>query len=112
MASEPSTLHSHFLVISGYAHSVHSDTHPESADGAFAFIAMGEGRTYTQGRYLYLNLWRSIDDEKPVLGDHLAMVDQTSLTHGVGSEVQCGTAWYSAISVTFGLAIFQVVLYF
>ena len=73
---------------SGYANTVHSDIHPESAYGFFAFIAMGEGQAHAQGRYLYMNLWRSIDDENPLLRDHLAMVDQTSLTHGVNSEVQ------------------------
>ena len=39
---------------------------------------------------MYLNLWRSIDDDQPIQDDHLAVLDQTSLTEGVGSEVKEG----------------------
>ena len=33
-----------------------------------------------------MNLWRSIDDESPVLAHPLAVLDQNSVTDGVGSE--------------------------
>ena len=34
-----------------------------------------------------MNLWRNIDDIHPIVDDHLAVLDQRSLTTGVGSEV-------------------------
>lgn len=72
--------------IQGYANGVHSDTHPESAEGAYAFIATQVDSEFRQGRYLYMNLWRNIDDTNPVLANPLAVLDQTSVTKGVDSE--------------------------
>jgi len=72
--------------IQGYANGAHSDTHPESAEMVYAFLSQHVDSKFRGGRYMYLNLWRSIDDEHPVLGNHLALLDQTSLTEGVGSE--------------------------
>ena len=76
----------------GYAKGIHSDTHPETSDTSFLYLGfyMGKGLDwrYYSGRYVYLNLWRSIDDNQPIVDDHLAVLDQTSLTDGVGSEVR------------------------
>ena len=75
--------------LSGYAHGVHSDVHPESADATYAWVSADNhvGLRYLSGRYLYMNLWRNIDDIHPIVDDHLAVLDQRSLTTGVGSEV-------------------------
>ena len=51
------------------------------------------------GRFLYINAWRSIDDEHPIADNHLAVCDETSVVSpddyipcdlfmGVGSIVQ------------------------
>lgn len=72
--------------VQGYALGVHSDTHPESAEESYSFVSMQVDSELRQGRYLYMNLWRSIDDERPVSAHPLAMLDQTSLSDGVGSE--------------------------
>ena len=71
----------------GYASGIHSDAHPETADGVFAWVSVNVSWYYVYGRYMYLNVWRNIDDEGAVVDDHLAVLDQTSLTPGVGSEV-------------------------
>lgn len=79
-----------FTSIQGYAKGIHSDTHPESADFAWAYgflnFSSDLDSTFYKGRYLYINLWRSIDDDAPIGKDPLAVLDQTSLTEGVGSE--------------------------
>jgi hypothetical protein len=72
--------------IQGYAKGIHSDTHPETADFTFMYVGKDLDWRFFSGRYVYLNLWRSIDDDQPIVDDHLAVLDQTSLTEGVGSE--------------------------
>lgn len=72
--------------VQGYANGVHSDTHPDSAEESYSFVSIGVDSDLRQGRYLYMNLWRNIDDERPVSANPLAVLDQTSVTDGVGSE--------------------------
>ena len=74
-------------ICSGYFYGVHADTHPESADRTFAFVTKDLSNRYLRGRYLSMNLWRSIDDDQPILDNHMAFLDQTSVTKGFGSEV-------------------------
>ena len=71
----------------GYADGAHTDVHQEAADDAFAVLSLQVDSSMRRGRYLYFNLWRSIDDENPILSNHLAVLDFASLTQGVGSEV-------------------------
>ena len=88
---------SHFCVL-GYAegtlgsHGIHSDVHQEASDTTFIYLGFYMGKDldwrYYSGRYVYLNLWRNIDDDQPIVNNHLAVLDQTSLTEGVGSEVR------------------------
>ena len=46
--------------VQGYAHGVHSDTHPRSAEAQFISMAAKLEPQYRSGRYLYLNAWRNI----------------------------------------------------
>ena len=75
---------------SGYVDTVHSDSTPESANLMWAKFAPNLETRFYVGRYVYINLWRNIDDDAPIGKDPLAVLDQTSLTEGVGSEVIYG----------------------
>ena len=46
--------------VQGYAHGVHSDTHPRSAEAQFLSMAAKLEPQYRSGRYIYLNAWRNI----------------------------------------------------
>jgi len=83
--------------IQGYANGIHSDAHPETANGAFASVSANVSWHYVYGRYMYLNVWRNIDDEAPIVDDHLAVLDQTSLSHGLQSEDYIESDYYGKV---------------
>lgn len=84
--------------VQGYAHKIHSDSSMFSAEELFRTMVTTtpEPEKYCKGRFMYVNVWRSIGDE-PIEDNHLAMCDEMSVVkpddyiytelHGEGYDI-------------------------
>lgn len=64
-----------------YATDIHTDTSSSSAERQFfeCLDTIPNSKDFESGRFLYINAWRSIDDNYPIQDNNLAMCDETSL---------------------------------
>ena len=61
---------------------IHTDASPSSADDLYYYMYKDKPEIASDDsnkRYLYFNIWRSIDSENPIKNHHLAVCDQTSV---------------------------------
>jgi len=74
-------------ILQQYATDIHTDTSPSDAENIFwdtlRQVESERGREYVErfreGRFLYVNAWRNIDDHNVIMDNHLALCDETSL---------------------------------
>ena len=64
---------------SGYSHMIHADF-SESLARSTVFKVAAEKKVAEGARYLLVNVWRNVSDDRPIINNHLACCDTTSVT--------------------------------
>mmetsp|Transcript_21235 Transcript_21235/g.29755 ORF Transcript_21235/g.29755 Transcript_21235/m.29755 type:complete len:346 (-) Transcript_21235:91-1128(-) len=84
LIAEGSPLHprnSDEQVVAGYAGGAHVDVDERTCDFIFQKVISNNPRAAhsSKGRYMFLNVWRNIDNDNPVINNHLCLVDARSI---------------------------------
>lgn len=62
---------------------IHTDSSPSGSDDVYTYVYKNKPEVEAligNKRYLYFNIWRSIDEQNPIKNNHLAVCDETSLS--------------------------------